>query len=152
MGAFERPLELQVAPKKSLRGTQSVQKNSQVIPKRLPRSLQGTPRRIRRSPRDTQGIPKGPKGSPRVPKESPRVPQGSPRSEPGIPQGSPRDPQGLPKESPRVSDREDQKAYPTQKHYSIRGRWKTLENCRQYSTFHGFYGFTMTPAYTPTHD
>ena len=32
-----------------------------------------------------------------------------------MPQGSPRGPQG--------SDRDDQKAYPTQKHYSIRGRW-----------------------------
>ena len=103
LGAYERPLELQVAPQKSLRGTQSVQKNFQVIPKRLPRSLQGTPRRTRRAPMDTQGVPQGPqrvpKGPPGIPKECPRGPQGVSKGSQGVPKRSPRGPQGVPKGS-----------------------------------------------------
>ena len=113
LGAFERPLELQVAPQKSLRGTQSVQKNFQVIPKRLPRSLQGTSRRTRRAPMDTQGVPQGPqrvpKGPPGIPKECPRGPQGVSKGSQGVPKRSPRGPQEVPKgcpKDPQGSDRE----------------------------------------------
>ena len=109
LGAFERPLELQVAPQKSLRGTQSVQKNFQVIPKRLPRSLQGTSRRTRRAPMDTQGVPQGPqrvpKGPPGIPKECPRGPQGVSKGSQGVPKRSPRGPQEAPKEAPRGPQR-----------------------------------------------